>query len=232
MWAFVKGIAVELKLLEPLVAESELVEGLVDFKAKHVDEGLISMVTTARKMAETCLLELDEDQRNGAAIAEMLERQKLVLTSADKHWAVEHGFWVEMASDTGSGRYAQKILDLLPSKVKAVSFVEAQNGLRALKASALGRYCGRAIASNLDTILGWVATGMHRQMVKMPRIGDGLLKQARQRSFFSEKRSRIRAMTWRCKSTSLAMLPLPCFSIWRPERLLEILSSLESCRTL
>ena len=115
---------------------------------------------------------------------ELLEKERLNLISADRYWMVEHAFFAEMSTDEGEGRYGQKILQVLPTKTKAVTFQQALDQLRALKASALGRFCNRVVASNLDTILGWAASGKQRQMIKMPRADGGLLKLARQQFGF------------------------------------------------
>ena len=89
-----------------------------------------------------------------------------------------------MASEKGDSTFAAKILAELPTMEKAVTFAAAHAAIKELRASAMGRYCGRAVSSHIDQILSWLSAGMQRSIMQIPAVETGRLSQAKQRLEF------------------------------------------------
>lgn len=180
-FAWIKGCAVVKGDLNPLFAENDLGEDVLP-KNKTIDAALIAQTKMARNMAEGMAAEIPEENRNGQQLAQMLDKQKAVLQSADKYWLIEQGFFMEMADESGekmNSRYSRSVLACLPTPEKPTTMRESLDALRALQASPMGKYCGHAVTSHIDTIMGWLNCGLQRVMIKMSVPEAGLLRDAR-----------------------------------------------------
>ena len=102
----------------------------------------------------------------------MLETKTQMLNGADPHWMVVHFFFASQSEENSDSRFAQRLLECLPTEEKPVTWAHAEGYLKKLRAPPLGRYAGRAISSHKKQILSWITAGMQRTMMNIPGVDN------------------------------------------------------------
>jgi len=146
---FISNVAVRMGSLSPLFVVEDFINAQGDYAATHVAEELFAAKREARTITQNFLEELDEDERDGPRFVKMLQTKKQILKGADPHWMVVHSFFASQSEENSDSKFAQRLLECLPTEEKPVTWAQAESDLKELHAAPLGRYAGRAICSHL-----------------------------------------------------------------------------------
>ena len=136
--SLVKGIAVDLQVLQPLFCENELVaKPRPAWAGITVEAALLKEWAIARSTANSLL---GNAEQTGEAVQEALQRKQTLLTGMDASFALEVAFFGSMLGDAGTARLQQEILRCFPTEGHMVTLTTCAQNLTQLAQSPLMRF--------------------------------------------------------------------------------------------
>ena len=166
---FVKTVGVETGVLDPLFIENDLLVTGDDHKDRRINDAVIIEARSARSAASK-LLDGVEDS-NGDVIAKTLTSKRVLLLSLDPNFKVEEAFWTSLRGERGLKALQSRILKCLPNDGAPKSLEASIQAMDTLAQTPVFEYCGRGVAGQFDTILGWPQSMKNG---RSPNFGSGL----------------------------------------------------------
>ena len=136
--SLVKGIAVDLQVLQPLFCENELVaKPRPAWTGTTVEAALLKEWAIARSTANNLL---GNAEHTGEAVQEALQRKQALRKGMDASLALEVAFFGSMLGDAGTARLQHEILLRVPSEGHLVTLAPCAQNLTQLAQSPLMRF--------------------------------------------------------------------------------------------
>ena len=151
--AFVRGLAVDKGLIDPMWCENELV-GLRPVPAVTISPDVVLASANFR----VALMDgLKEEDATAANIEDTIKSNCAFLKTIDCKCRIELAFWSSSIGENARARLQAAILDRLPSEGSMFSIDSSLLKLKGLKDSKLVTFAGSSLAAVLTTIIAFVA---------------------------------------------------------------------------
>ena len=95
----------------------------------------------------------------------------MLLLSLDPDFKVEEAFWTSLRGERGLKALQSRILKCLPNDGAPKSLEASIQAMDTLAKTLVFEYCGRGVAGQFDTILGWLQS---MKSGRSPTFGSGL----------------------------------------------------------
>lgn len=149
--AFVRSVAVDAGVLNPLWSKADLV-GARSVQTIAVDEEVLA----SSRLARTSLAgALDNETATAANISRVLSSKYTWLSQVDKWFKVEQAFWVGSMDTPGVERMYDMILECLPTETADITLGQSDVRLKRLSGSKLLQFCGTSMQSVFASIHGF-----------------------------------------------------------------------------
>lgn len=151
----VEGLAVDLRLLDEVSCEGDLVVPQRQFKMVKIEAGVIKDMGLARRAAQDCLsLEVAS---SGESILAALMAKQHVLGQLSRGWRIQMAFWKSVTGTNAQDRLLAEVLARMPALNREVPIKTCLAKLDELSKSRLVMFCGLGLQAIFGTARQFVA---------------------------------------------------------------------------
>ena len=150
LWALIKTVAAENKMLDGLFCEHQLVGSKMHYPGTTVHDSLLIDCRSARKAATNFL---GPSEATPESVKEMFSKKGGFLATVDRHFKVEQLFFAHSTGSEGEARFEEEVLDCLSTSPNEKSAADSVSLLTALGESKLASWVGFGATSQQQTVL-------------------------------------------------------------------------------
>jgi hypothetical protein len=190
--SYIRGLAVDAKLLPPLWSEDELVP-----KRPKVDISIDNAALRGSLCSRHALAEhLEDDVATNENIQEILRRKASFLVSTDRFWRIEHAFWSSFTGEAAQEKIHALILDCFPKPGDQKTLEEVQNAFAVAESSKVLAFAGSGMQIVFRTCKGYITTMLLGKSPSLDRFSDT--------SFYTRLQAALGRLCWFAESAGSA----------------------------